>query len=334
MKKKSGLLNKKAWLFGMSLLSAMVLGNTAEAGERMTLLTSFGIIQDITENVAGDRADVKVIVPVGSDPHAYNLTPANMIDMEKSDLIIINGLSFEGYLERYLSQEKYRQKIVVVSDGIEKQAFKEEHEKHHHDADHDHADHDHDADHDHHGHHHHHHHGGTDPHAWQNPLNGVIYAENIAKALCIRDEANCSYYRDNAAKYAASLTALDKKYKDIFEKIPKENRVLVTTHDAFGYLARHYDLRILSPFGLSTGSEPSARRIAELKDIISRGVVKAVFMEKNGNNAILDQLAGDKKISNVELYADTLAPGGECSTYLGIMNYNLKAITDAVIQDK
>ena len=148
MKKKSGLLNKKAWLFGMSLLSAMVLGNTAEAGERMTLLTSFGIIQDITENVAGDRADVKVIVPVGSDPHAYNLTPANMIDMEKSDLIIINGLSFEGYLERYLSQEKYRQKIVVVSDGIEKQAFKEEHEKHHHDADHDHADHDHDADHD------------------------------------------------------------------------------------------------------------------------------------------------------------------------------------------
>ena len=112
--------------------------------------------------------------------------------------------------------------------------------------------------------------------------------------------------------------------------MPQENRVIITTHDAFGYLARHYDLRILSPFGLSTGSEPSAKRIAELKAIISRGVVKAVFMEKNGNNTILDQLAGDRKIKNVELYADTLAPEGECSTYVGILNHNLDAIVGAI----
>ena len=324
---------------GMFFLGALSPWTDARADDGLTVLASFGIIEDITRNVAGDKAKVKVIVPVGSDPHAYNLTAANMIDMEKSDLIIINGLSFEGYLERYLTQDKYAKKIVVASDGIEKLAFMEEHQSEHdHDADHDHdAAHDHDAEHEHndvHEHrahrHHHHHHGGTDPHAWQNPLNGALYAQNIADALCKADAGNCQFFKKRAADYISELKSLDAKYRSELSSIPKENRVIITTHDAFGYLARHYDLRILSPFGLSTGSEPSAKRIAELKDIISRGVVKAVFMEKNGNNTILDQLAGDRKIKNVELYADTLAPEGECSTYVGILNHNLDAIVGAI----
>ena len=546
-----------AGIFGASLLGSLFFGGAAQAADDLTVLTSFGIIEDITRNIAGDKAKVKVIVPTGSDPHAYNLSASNMIDMEKSSLIVINGLSFEGYLERYLTQDKYAHKIVVASAGVEEQEFVEEHhaeksaDEHEHD-DHDNDEHehgdccngdegqesqnhdsgtedlneesheDHDAegdccqgndkeplqskvpekddepellqskaprnccdgdddhndvdesdhkgcgcgchgkdgkthdhkgcgcgchgkdgkDHDHkgcgcgchgkdgkthdhkgcgcgchgkdakahdhkgcgcgchgkdgkahdhkgcgcgchgkdakahdhkgcgcgchgkdgkahdhkgcgcgchgkdgkahdhkgcgcgcgceeHGHHHHHH-SGTDPHAWQNPLNGALYARNIADALCKADEADCEYFKKRADGYIAELKALDNKYRKLLAGVPQENRVIITTHDAFGYLARHYDLRILSPFGLSTGSEPSAKRIAELKDIISRGVVKAVFMEKNGNNTILDQLAGDRKIKNVELYADTLAPEGECSTYVGILNHNLDAIVGAI----
>ena len=495
-----------AGIFGASLLGSLFFGGAAQAADDLTVLTSFGIIEDITRNIAGDKAKVKVIVPTGSDPHAYNLSASNMIDMEKSSLIVINGLSFEGYLERYLTQDKYAHKIVVASDGVEEQEFVEEHhaeksaDEHEHD-DHDNDEHehgdccnadeghesqnhdsgtedlneesheDHDAEgdccqgndkeplqskvpekddepellqskaprnccdgdddhndvdesdhkgggcgchgkdgkahdhkgcgcgchgkdgkthdhkgcgcgchgndgkahdhkgcgcgchgkdakahdhkgcgcgchgkdakaHDHkgcgcgcgceeHGHHHHHH-SGTDPHAWQNPLNGALYARNIADALCKADEADCEYFKKRADGYIAELKALDNKYRKLLAGVPQENRVIITTHDAFGYLARHYDLRILSPFGLSTGSEPSAKRIAELKAIISRGVVKAVFMEKNGNNTILDQLAGDRKIKNVELYADTLAPEGECSTYVGILNHNLDAIVGAI----
>ena len=529
-----------AGIFGASLLGSLFFGGAAQAADDLTVLTSFGIIEDITRNIAGDKAKVKVIVPTGSDPHAYNLSASNMIDMEKSSLIVINGLSFEGYLERYLTQDKYAHKIVVASAGVEEQEFVEEHhaeksaDEHEHD-DHDNDEHehgdccngdegqesqnhdsgtedlneesheDHDAEgdccqgndkeplqskvpekddepellqskaprnccdgdddhndvdesdhkgggcgcqgkdgkahdhkgcgcgchgkdgkahdhkgcgcgchgkdakahdhkgcgcgchgkdgkahdhkgcgcgchgkdgkahdhkgcgcgchgkdakahdhkgcgcgchgndaktHDHkgcgcgcgceeHGHHHHHH-SGTDPHAWQNPLNGALYARNIADALCKADEADCEYFKKRADGYIAELKALDNKYRKLLAGVPQENRVIITTHDAFGYLARHYDLRILSPFGLSTGSEPSAKRIAELKDIIGRGVVKAVFMEKNGNNTILDQLAGDRKIKNVELYADTLAPEGECSTYVGILNHNLDAIVGAI----
>ncbi len=460
-----------AGIFGASLLGSLFFGGAAQAADDLTVLTSFGIIEDITRNIAGDKAKVKVIVPTGSDPHAYNLSASNMIDMEKSSLIVINGLSFEGYLERYLTQDKYAHKIVVASAGVEEQEFVEEHhaekstDEHEHD-DHDNDEHehgdccngdegqesqnhdsgtedlneesheDHDAEgdccqgndkeplqskvpekddepellqskaprnccdgdddhndvdesdhkgcgcgchgkdgkahdhkgcgcgchgkdakahdhkgcgcgchgkdakaHDHKGcgcgcgceeHGHHHHHSGTDPHAWQNPLNGALYARNIADALCKADEADCEYFKKRADGYIAELKALDNKYRKLLAGVPQENRVIITTHDAFGYLARHYDLRILSPFGLSTGSEPSAKRIAELKAIISRGVVKAVFMEKNGNNTILDELAGDRKIKNVELYADTLAPEGECSTYVGILNHNLDAIVGAI----
>ena len=133
-----------AGIFGASLLGSLFFGGAAQAADDLTVLTSFGIIEDITRNIAGDKAKVKVIVPTGSDPHAYNLSASNMIDMEKSSLIVINGLSFEGYLERYLTQDKYAHKIVVASAGVEEQEFVEEHHAEKSTDEHEHDDHDND----------------------------------------------------------------------------------------------------------------------------------------------------------------------------------------------
>ncbi|WP_294460427.1 metal ABC transporter substrate-binding protein, partial [uncultured Ruminobacter sp.] len=133
-----------AGIFGASLLGSLFFGGAAQAADDLTVLTSFGIIEDITRNIAGDKAKVKVIVPTGSDPHAYNLSASNMIDMEKSSLIVINGLSFEGYLERYLTQDKYAHKIVVASAGVEEQEFVEEHHAEKSADEHEHDDHDND----------------------------------------------------------------------------------------------------------------------------------------------------------------------------------------------
>lgn len=342
----------KYMLAGVMLTSGII----AAAGENKVVASS-GILGDITKQIAGDKVKVTTIVPVDSDPHAYDLTPANMIDLDKGNLIIINGLGFEGYLERYLNQDKFKNKIVVASKGVSAENFPEgehhhdhdadEHEEHHHDheaSEHEEHHHDHDADeheehhHDHdesgeHKGHHHHHHNGLDPHAWQNPLNGVIYANNIADALCRIDKDDCAYFRKNAEQYTAGLIELDSLYAKKFASVPKDRRVLITTHEAFGYFAIRYDVTIMSPLGISTGSEVSAKRIAELKDVISKGHVQAIFMERNGNNSLINQIGGDK-VANKELFSDMLAPEGEGSTYKSMLEHNLKAIYEAIAPEK
>jgi zinc/manganese transport system substrate-binding protein len=273
------------------------------ASDKLQIVTSFSILQDITQNITQDKAIVYSIVPPESDAHSYNIKPQDLIKIEKSNLFIINGLGFEGFLTRFKENKNISTKIVEAADGIDTLKLDEDNGKHHH----------------------------LDPHAWQNPINIITYVNNITKALCVYDQTNCEFYKINGDQYIKKIKVIDETYTKIFENIPSKYRVMISTHDAFQYLAQHYNISIFAPLGIDNNSEPSAKDLANFNKLIKESNVSAIFIENITNNTLIEQLSqSNHKIINGELYSDSLAKSGECSTYIGLINHNLKIISDAM----
>jgi len=189
-------------------------------------------------------------------------------------------------------------------------------------------------DHDHEGHAHHHEHGEFDPHTWMSPLNVMVMTENIRDALVAADPANAAAYEANAAAYLAELEALDAYIREQVAAIPEANRVLVTTHELFGYFARDYGFTLLdSALGsVTTGAEPSAGQIALVIEEIRAAGVPAVFVENVGNPALMQQIAAEAGVALApQLYTHGLGPAGSgAETYLGMMRYNIDIIAEAL----
>ena len=168
-------------------------------------------------------------------------------------------------------------------------------------------------------------HAESDPHAWQNPNNVVLYVRNIAAGLSRVDPAGASAYLANAEAYVKELQALDSWAKEQFAAIPAVKRKVITSHDAFGYFAAHYGIRFLAPQGVSTEAEPSAKQVAQLIRQIQREKIKAVFVENMSNPKLLAQLSKDAGATvGAALYADALsAPDKLGATYLQMMRHNV-----------
>jgi len=172
---------------------------------------------------------------------------------------------------------------------------------------------------------HDHGHAETDPHAWQNPLNVVQYVNNIAAGLAKADPTGAATYKANAEAYAKQLKDFDAQAKAQFDAIGQAQRKVITSHDAFGYLGARYGITLLSPEGVNTDSEPSAKHVAELIRQIKREKIKAVFVENMSNPKLMAQLSKDAGVSvGATLYSDALSEAsGPASTYLKMMNHNL-----------
>jgi zinc/manganese transport system substrate-binding protein len=271
--------------------------------KELNIITSFSILEDITTNITKDKAKVISIVPWNSEPHGYNLTPQNLKDIEKSDLIILNGLGFEGYLNR-LVNKKNSNKIVIASDNIS--TLEMEHSYHND---------------------HKHHHGHTDPHAWQNPLNIVIYVQNITNKLCEIDSENCNFYKDNSSIYIEKLKEIDKKYINLFSNLKSKDKIIITTHKALDYLSHRYDVMILSPYDLNN-KNISAKHMASLSRIIKEKKITSIFAEYNANNQILNEFTNKNNLQIEEtLFTDNLSKETKnCSTYLDFITHNLEVI--------
>lgn len=311
------------------------------AGEtlaRVNVAASFSITEDIVREIGKDRVTVTSVIPRGSNPHSYDLRPQDLITLEKADIVFLTGLGFDDFLKRWSDTAKNRNKIIDISQGIkplrstdaDDDGEKETVGHHHHEEDHDHEHH-HDHEEHRHGGHHHHHHGGTDPHAWQNPLNGAIYAENIRKELCGKEPDSCAFFTENAAIYVKTLKDLDARYQERFSGIPEHNRIMITTHDAFNYLADHYRIQILAPRGITDSHEPSAGDIARIEELMKENKVRAVFIENLSNNTAVEELSrknGDG--INGILYTDSLTSEPEGNTYLKLIEHNLNAIWSAM----
>ncbi|NOL49327.1 metal ABC transporter solute-binding protein, Zn/Mn family [Pelistega europaea] len=355
----------KLWsIFGLSL--GMSLAVQAQA---VTVATSFSILEDMVKNVGGDEVKVVNFVGPDMDIHSYEIKPSDAKLLSKDvKVLFTNGLELDNWANRLAKSSNFKGKIVAVSDGIQKQKLSEEvlgeedhdheHEGHDHEAhDHEHEGHDHGAhdheheghgheahdheheghDHEHEGHdhaaegHHDHHHGEFDPHAWQSLNNAQVYVDNIAKALSEVDTKNAATYAKNAAAYKQKLQALDSDLKKQFAALPENRRYLVTTHDALGYFARDYQLKVLTPLGFTTTAEPSAKDVATVIKAIRDAKLPAVFLENVQNRKLVDQLANESgaKIGGT-LYTDALAAEGLGSTYLGMIESNAKTILEAL----
>ncbi|HML93143.1 metal ABC transporter substrate-binding protein [Methyloceanibacter sp.] len=339
-------------------LLAFGLSNPVQAADKVNAVASFSILADMVRNVGGDRVEVTELVGPDGDAHTFNPTPADAKKLALADVFIVNGLGFEGWMERLETSSGFKGATVVASKGVTPRKMEDEHDHHEgaeddhdehakggddHDKhakdenDHDHDEHvkgeeDHDGEGEEHAGGHHHHHGDIDPHAWQNLANGETYVANIRDGLIAADPDGKAVYEANAAKYIAALKAEDEAVKTALAALPDSRRRIITSHDAFGYFGDAYGLEILAPEGVSTESEPSAKDVASIIRQIRDDKIPAVFMENITNPEMLEQIAKESgaKIGGT-LYSDALsAKDGPAPTYLDMFKYNVGTLTSAL----
>ena len=295
---------------------------SATQAEPLKVVSSFTIIGDMVKNVGGEHVVVDNLV--GYDVDLHNFEPRardiKKLTMDSGvKLLFINGMALEPWIERMQNSSGYKGQTIVVSEGVEAIKFADIH-----DNEHDHDDHDHDHDHD------HHHHGEWDPHAWQNPLNAVVYVNHILQALKTTDPDNATAYEANAANYIAEIKKIDDEAKQAFAELPEEKRRFGTNHEAFAYLAEAYDLVQIPVFGVS-GAEPSASQIADVLKELKAQQVSAVFLENTANNRLIEQVAHDSGVKvGGTLVADALQKEGEGATYLGMIKKNIRTLLEAL----
>jgi zinc/manganese transport system substrate-binding protein len=331
----------------------------AHADQPIPVVATFSILGDMVERIGGDHVAVTTLVGPNGDAHVYQPTPQAARAVSEAEILVVNGLQFEGWLDRLIEASEFDGRRVVATAGIEPIAFDgmhghgHGHEEHAHEDGHDHAhedhahgdeaghDHDHEdhaeaAGDDHDGHaeagHDGHDHGAFDPHAWQSLDNAVAYVDTITAALAQADPGNAATFYENRAAYVAEIEALDAEIREIVSGLPDERRIVVTSHDAFQYFARDYGLTFLSPQGLSTDSEASARDVARLIEQMRAEGVSAVFFENIADTRLLERIADETGASiGGTLYPGALSgPDGPAPTYLDMMRHNATTLAQAL----
>ncbi len=309
----------------ISVSAAAEASDKASAAEPVKAVASFSILADMVRNVGGDRVEVTELVGPDGDAHEFNPTPADAKKLARADIFFVNGLGFEGWMERLETSSGFEGATVVASTGIKPREMHEEHGDHASGDDHDAGHEEHPEDHD-------HDHGDMDPHAWQDLANGEIYVANIRDGLIAADPGGKAIYEANAEKYLAALKAEDAAVKTALGALPQSRRRIITSHDAFGYFGDAYGLEILAPEGVSTASEPSAKDVATIIRQIRKDKIPAVFLENVTNAKILEQIATESgaKIGGT-LYSDALSgPDGPAPTYLDMFRHNVGTLTAAL----
>jgi zinc/manganese transport system substrate-binding protein len=285
----------------------------------LKVVASFTVIADLARNVGGDRVDITTIVGPDGDAHVYEPSPTDAVAMAKADVVLVNGLHFEGFLQRLVEASATNAAIVELTRGVTPINFKPEFAE----ADDDHADAG-DAAHD---------HGAIDPHAFQSIPNAEAYVRNIAEAFCAADTEGCVGYQTNAAAYTKKLQALDSEVRAAIASIPAEKRVVITSHDAFGYFEHEYGLSFLAPQGISTDAEPSAADVAKLVEQVKHDRAAAIFVENITNPRLIEQIASETGIKvGGTLYSDALSGAdGPAATYIDMMENNVRQIKGAIM---
>jgi len=251
----------------------------------------------MAKNIAGGMVNVECIVPIGGDPHLHEPTPRDAQMVNRADLIIKNGLTFEGWLNELIENSGTKAKTVRVTEGIQPiQSAEYE--------------------------------NSADPHAWMDASLGLTYIKNIKDALSELDPDNADIYAFNYGVYKTQLEDLDQYIKTAIQKIPAQKRVLITSHDAFQYYGRAYGIRLEAILGTSTDAEAQTSDIIRLNKVIKASNVPALFVESTINPKLLKQLAKDNDIEiGGQLYADSI--GDEESpapTYIDMLKHTRLSI--------
>ncbi len=271
--------------------------------------SSFSILGDLARAVGGDAITQTVLVGAGVDAHTFQPTPADVLRLKNADLAFTVGLGFEAWWDRLSSAAGFRGRTVVTSRQVQPRHAGE--------------DHDHD-----HGHSHRHDHEVADPHIWQDPTRARQMVAEIAAGLTaagLNVEAAARRLSDEIATLEADIVRM-------LAPIPRAQRRIVTTHDAFGYFGERFGVDFIAAQGISTEAEPSAAQVAHLIRQIRDQHIRAVFIEASGGNRVLEQIAREAGVAvGGRLFSDTLdAPGTAAGTYTGMMRANATAIAAAL----
>lgn len=311
------------WLIAAALALSTAL--PAQAADKLKVVATFSVLGDLATEIGGDHVEVRTLVGPNGDAHTFEPSPADAKAMGGAAVLVENGLGLEGWLARLIKVSGFKGETVIATEGVKPIAWTgaEEEEGHDHDkpdakaeAGHDHDGHDHAA---HEGHSH-----SVDPHAWQNPLNGVLYVQNIVAGLSAADPENAAEYKAKGEELATALKAIDANFKAEFAKVPADRRKVVTSHDAFGYFADAYGIQFVAPEGVSTESEASAADVAKIIRQIKAEKIQSLFAENITDPRLLNQIARETGVTiGGELFSDALSPpDGPAPTYLKMFENN------------
>lgn len=268
------------------------------------------VMADLARAVGGDRVEVVEIVHAGVDPHLYEPAPGDWKRIETADILLAGGLGFEPYLER-MRPGLANAGVRVVAGGDVVTPIEGACEGHGEEG-------------------HHHHHGEMDPHWWHSVSNTRAVAFQVREALIAEDPGGRAVYMANAEALDGRLEALEKWIRLQVVSVPKASRVLVTSHDALGYLAAEYGFDVLPVQGVSKSSQPSSQQVTRLIREIRERKVKAIFAERLENPKVLEQITAETGARpGGVLYADGLGKG-PASTYEGMMKHNIGTIVEAL----
>jgi manganese/iron transport system substrate-binding protein len=281
------------------LLASHAGANAAkDSDEPLRVVTTFTVIQDIAQNIAGDAAVVESITKPGAEIHDYQPTPLDIVKAQSADLVIWNGMNLERWFERFFDNVK-DVPSVVASEGVAPMGINEGPYT-----------------------------GKPNPHAWMSPANVLVYIENIRKALVEQDPKHADTYNANAAAYAARVQALDAPLRERLSKIPEAQRWLVTSEGAFSYLARDYGLRELYLWPINADQQGTPQQVRHVIDAVREHKVPVVFSESTVSDKPARQVAKETgaRYGGV-LYVDSLSDkGGPVPSYLDLLRVTVETI--------
>ncbi len=291
-------------LFGM-LAPEAVKENEVDG---LYIVTTTAQVGDLVTNIADEHARVEYLMGAGTDPHLYRPTRGDIAKLMQADIVFFNGVHLEGKMEHLLEQVSESKPAISIGAALSSKSLNLINEEE-----------------------------GYDPHVWMDVENWITGAGIVAKTLVEQDAEHAEYYETNKAAYVQRLKELDKYAHDLFSTIPQGQRILVTAHDAFGYLGSAYGLDVIGIQGISTESEAGLSKIEELVDLLVERKIKAVFFESSvGGHNIIAIIEGAKARGHVvniggSLFSDAMGTENTNeATYIGMMVYNLYTITKAL----
>lgn len=293
----------------LPVLLALLLGLSphafAEPERPVKVVVSFSILGDMVHQIGGEAIELKVLAGPNADMHTFQASPQDAKAIAEADIIVINGLGLDRWMQPLVRASDTHAKLLVASAGVKPRKFSE---------------------------------GDStvvDPHAWQDLSNGRLYLRNIANALVSAAPAHGREIRARALSYDAEMKKTDSWVREQFARIPLERRKIITSHDAFGYFGDAYGVTFLAPQGLSTEAETSAFDIAKLVEQIKGEKVGEVFIENMTDPRLMEQIARDSgaKMGGI-LYSDSLStPNGPAPTYLDMFRNNAPLMREAMMEN-
>ena len=282
-----------------TLISVLALSlGSSFAYAKFKVVTTFTIIQDMAQNIAGDAATVESITKPGAEIHDYEPTPKDIVKAQSADLVLWNGLNLERWFEKFFQNVKDKP-AVVVTEGIEPMSINEGPYT-----------------------------GNPNPHAWMSPSNALIYIENIKNALVKYDPQNKETYEKNAALYAQKIKELDKPLREKLAQVPEAQRWLVTSEGAFSYLTRDYGFKEAYLWPINAEQQGTPQQVRKVIETVKANNIPVVFSESTISPKPAKQVAKESgaKYGGV-LYVDSLSnKNGPVPTYIDLLNTTVSTI--------